>query len=263
MESKKHPGKQFMTNVSFAPQQIIPTLKRLDNSGHMDNQPLIGRQSSNLRQDSLGVVSQSSLAGRRESFAVGGLGLISGKGHQSAFLDLTSPALVKCVFQARWKVLAYLQIVFGLLLIAVGTFSHYPVFTCGVQLVSEVDYLWFGLWIGILNLLCGACGLAASKAGLNNGGLHRVLRRSYFMLNCSFLPFANGIGLTNFGITLSKYSLICNPHPDERFTTILAFVQFWILCVCVILNVLGVVYQVVAGTKCKCWICTPKNPASA
>ena len=60
--------------------------------------------------------------------------------------------------------------------------GHYPVFTCGMKLVKPgVDYLWFGVWIGLLNLSCGLCGLAAGKCGLNNGSLHCTLRRSYFM----------------------------------------------------------------------------------
>ena len=119
MESKKTVAatgiKPYLSNVSFA----VPSMK----TNIADSQPLIIKASS-LRQDSLGVVSQSSLHGRREST----LGLLMPGNKASLHTGgLTGPDpgqdVVKCLFRARWKILSYLQIICGLLAITVSLFS--------------------------------------------------------------------------------------------------------------------------------------------
>ena len=140
--------------------------------------------------------------------------------------------------------------------------GHYPLFTCGLYLTDGVDWLWYGTWIGLLNVLCGLMGALANKRGIADGW-HRWLRRSYFMLNCSLLPFANGIGITSYGITLSLYPLLCNPSLPQGFTVITAFITLCLLILATLLNILLIVYQIIATMRCKCWICHPKNHGAA
>lgn len=119
-------GKPYSSNVTF----VVPTIKRLD--GHTSSldghQPLIMRQPScSMRQDSLGVVSQSSLAagvgGRRES-TLGLLMAANKSPHVGGLSSLdTSQSVVRCHFQTRWKILSYLQIIFGVLAIIASLFS--------------------------------------------------------------------------------------------------------------------------------------------
>jgi hypothetical protein len=123
MDSKRHSGKQYASNVSFAPQQLLP--KRLD-SHSMDIQPLIV-QSGKIRQDSLsGSVCNFNMkaAGRQGSITSPVAGQAKSQLQYQAFLDLNHAA-VKCLFRARWRILSYLQITFGLLAVALSIYSKF------------------------------------------------------------------------------------------------------------------------------------------
>ncbi|XP_055334867.1 uncharacterized protein LOC129585929 [Paramacrobiotus metropolitanus] len=227
--------------------------------------PLLEHYNYNMdarpRQDSLGL--NYALGGRRESAsfmygnAVGGAvaGMLPGKSVDSG-AGLVSGN--QCRFHKAWTALSILQMVFGFLALFANLYTHYPIFSCGWSLVEGEDALWFGTWIGVLNIVCGACGSAASKSGLPFTW-HKLLRRCYFILNCSFVLFANGIGVAASGITLARYRPICNQSAQEHFTLVMAFLILCLLTVAALLNVIGVVYQVLASIKCKCWVCHPRN----
>lgn len=136
--------------------------------------------------------------------------------------------------------------------------GHFPIFSCGWQLTAGADWMWFGSWIGILNFLCGVVGSLARLPDFSFSQ-HKYLRRSYFILNCSFIPFCNGIGLASNGITLAAVQLICNKNSAQMFTAVMAFICFLILAICMISNAFAVVYQVCSTCKCKCYICNPRN----
>jgi hypothetical protein len=250
MDPKKGVGKQLYSgaSVTFAPQTSLKRDVREKD-----------------RQDSLTVnamaKSQNFLKQpRRESASLLNPSLHGGVSVQVPLSNSAIGDPNECRFNKKWRILATLQILFGLLSVAVNLYSHFPLFSFGWQLTRGEDKLWYGTWTGAINIICGIIGSAASKPGMPFSP-HKFLRRSYFILNCSFVPFANGIGLAAFGITMSAYPLICNSSITEKFTLVMAFINFCLLVVCIFLNIFGIVYQVLATVRCKCWICDPKNRA--
>ncbi|GAU94269.1 hypothetical protein RvY_06075-1 [Ramazzottius varieornatus] len=163
-----------------------------------------------------------------------------------------------CRYLSRFKTLSILQMVLGIVLIGVGLYFHYPVFSGGQWvLLSREDTLWFAVWIGVMNLLIGFMGRMASKRSISRP-IHKFLRRSYFICNASLLLYCNGIGISSYIISLSHYSMIV-PQVGEGFTTVMLFLGLILLIPAFIVNLVAVVYQALASRQCKCWICDPKN----
>lgn len=163
-----------------------------------------------------------------------------------------------CRYLSRFKTLSILQMVLGILLIGVGLYFHYPVFSGGQWvLLDREDTLWFATWIGAVNVLIGFIGRMASKRSISRS-VHKFLRRSYFICNASILLYCNGIGITSYIISLSHYSMI-QPQIGERFTTVMLFIGLILFIPAFIVNIVATIYQALASRQCKCWICDPKN----
>ncbi|OQV24588.1 hypothetical protein BV898_01648 [Hypsibius exemplaris] len=162
-----------------------------------------------------------------------------------------------CRYLARFKILAVLQIVLGIVLFLTGIYFHIPIFSGGKSVIPGEDRLWYATWIGVINVIVGSVGRLASKRSLSRES-HKFLRRCYFVTNASVGLYCNGIGITTYIISLSHYSLV-QPQPEEWFTCVMAFVCLGLLVPAFLINIVATVYQALATRQCKCWVCDPKN----
>jgi hypothetical protein len=129
---------------------------------------------------------------------------------------------------------------------------HIPVFSGGWSVLKGEDYLWYATWIGAVNLIVGTIGRLASKRSVPRA-THKFLRRCYFVVNASICLYCNGIGITSYIISLSRYSLV-KPKENERFTTIMAFISLGLLIPALLINIIATIYQALATRQCKCWV---------